>query len=210
MADDRRHAGNLKLIGGLLCLDYANTVDWRTADHPYDWFVGYADLAAWSRHVGILDEQTNRALLKKAEQNPTDASSVLKQAVELREAIFQIFHALACKRSPKASDVAALNRFLADSLSRMEIALKEAGFAWKWSGAKHSLEQMLWPVARSAAEFLTSGDLERIRICAGEGCGWLFIDTSKNRRRRWCAMESCGNREKARRHYKKRRSEHTE
>jgi predicted RNA-binding Zn ribbon-like protein len=207
MADDQRHAGNLKRVGGLLCLDYANTVDWRTGDQPYDWFVRYDDLVAWSRHAGILDEQTDRALLKKAAQTPTVASSVLEEAVELREAVFQIFFALASGRSPKTSDIAALNRFLTDSFSRIEIVLKKAEFVWKWSGAKHALEQMLWPVARSAADFLTSGDLGRIRICAGEGCGWLFIDTSKNRRRRWCAMEDCGNREKARRYYQKRRTE---
>jgi predicted RNA-binding Zn ribbon-like protein len=61
---------------------------------------------------------------------------------------------------------------------------------------------MLWPILRSAAEVLTSEKRTRLGQCADDrGCGWLFLDTSKNRSRRWCDMEDCGNRAKARRHY---------
>jgi predicted RNA-binding Zn ribbon-like protein len=64
---------------------------------------------------------------------------------------------------------------------------------------------MLWPVVRDAADLLTSKELNRVGRCADERCGWLFVDTSRNRSRRWCSMESCGNRAKARRHYRKSR-----
>ncbi|MCL4370559.1 MAG: CGNR zinc finger domain-containing protein [Chloroflexi bacterium] len=60
---------------------------------------------------------------------------------------------------------------------------------------------MLWPVARSAGELLTSSELGRVRKCAGYPCGRLFLDTSRNQSRRWCDMKSCGNLAKARRHY---------
>jgi predicted RNA-binding Zn ribbon-like protein len=63
--------------------------------------------------------------------------------------------------------------------------------------------RILWTVARSAAELLTSDHLGAVRVCAGSGCGWLFLDLSRNRSRRWCAMSDCGNREKARRHYQR-------
>lgn len=62
---------------------------------------------------------------------------------------------------------------------------------------------MLWPVARSAAELLTSPDAQRVRECALRSCSWLFVDRSRNRRRRWCDMKTCGNRAKARRHYRR-------
>jgi predicted RNA-binding Zn ribbon-like protein len=58
---------------------------------------------------------------------------------------------------------------------------------------------MLWHIADSAAEFLTTGDLTRLRECSGEDCGWLFEDTSKNRSRQWCDMRDCGNLAKVRR-----------
>jgi predicted RNA-binding Zn ribbon-like protein len=53
---------------------------------------------------------------------------------------------------------------------------------------------MFWLLARSAAELLTSEQLSRVRVCASETCGWLFIDTSKNRTRRWCSMSDCDDR----------------
>jgi len=55
-------------------------------------------------------------------------------------------------------------------------------------------------VAHSALDLLRSPMHGRIRECAGAGCGWLFVDTSKAARRRWCSMESCGNRAKVQRH----------
>ena len=74
----------------------------------------------------------------------------------------------------------------------------------------NNLERVVWPVARSAADLLTSDLLSRVRRCEDDrGCGYLFIDTSRNRSRRWCSMESCGNRAKARRHYA-RQKDHTD
>ena len=55
------------------------------------------------------------------------------------------------------------------------------------------------PIVLAAAELLTSPQRLKIRACAAEDCGWLFLDTSRSGRRRWCTMESCGNRAKARR-----------
>ena len=64
-----------------------------------------------------------------------------------------------------------------------------------------ALERPLWPVLWAAAELLTSADRDRVRACASDPCRWLFLDLSRNRSRRWCSMEDCGNRAKARRHY---------
>jgi predicted RNA-binding Zn ribbon-like protein len=64
---------------------------------------------------------------------------------------------------------------------------------------------MLWPVVVSAAELLTSPDVERVRQCAREGCQWMFLDLSKNGSRRWCSMTLCGSRAKSRRFYHRRR-----
>lgn len=62
------------------------------------------------------------------------------------------------------------------------------------------LDQVLWPMLRAATELATSPALERVRSCPGEDCGWLFLDTSKAGRRRWCSMAICGNRLKTKRH----------
>jgi predicted RNA-binding Zn ribbon-like protein len=74
-------------------------------------------------------------------------------------------------------------------------------FVWEWITPESHLTSILWPIARDAAELLTAGPLELVRECAAETCGWLFLDTTKNHRRRWCDMKTCGNRNKARRYY---------
>jgi predicted RNA-binding Zn ribbon-like protein len=74
-------------------------------------------------------------------------------------------------------------------------------FSWEWIVPDNHLDSVLWAVARSAAELLTSDDLGRVRVCASETCAWLFLDKTKNHRRRWCDMRTCGNRDKARRYY---------
>lgn len=44
-------------------------------------------------------------------------------------------------------------------------------------------------------------ELARVKLCPGHDCGWLFLDETKNARRKWCLMEVCGNRAKSSRHY---------
>jgi predicted RNA-binding Zn ribbon-like protein len=125
----------------------------------------------------------------------------------LREVIYRTFSALAAQRQPTLSDLAALNRALRDALPRLELRPSAGGFEWTWASARDDLDWMLWPIIRSAAELLTSEDLDRVRECAREGCDWLFVDTSKNRSRRWCSMNLCGSRVKARRYYRRRKGQ---
>jgi predicted RNA-binding Zn ribbon-like protein len=206
LADGERHAENPKLVGGRLCLDFANTVDWRTREQPEEWITSYADLVAWSQHAGIVTEPEAHHLRDLAAHRPADGSAVLAQAITLREAIYRIFATLADGRPPEGADVTVLNEALAKALSRLRILPTADGFAWRWAIGEDALDRMLWPVARSAAELLTEGELTRVRTCPGEGCGWLFYDSSKNRSRRWCSMDDCGNRAKARRHYRRQRA----
>jgi predicted RNA-binding Zn ribbon-like protein len=88
-------------------------------------------------------------------------------------------------------------------LSHLRLGSRGGELFWTWAAADDALEAPLWPILRSAAEILTSEDRQQVRECAGTACTWLFLDRSRNRSRRWCSMESCGNREKARRHYRR-------
>ena len=90
-------------------------------------------------------------------------------------------------------------------MSKMRLVPRGGGYGFVFGGTAAVLDAVLWHVARSAAELLTSGDLGRVRGCASEECGWVFLDTTRNRSRRWCDMKECGNREKARRFYQRSR-----
>jgi predicted RNA-binding Zn ribbon-like protein len=194
------------LTGGLLCLDFANTVDDRTDIHPQELLISYEDFVSWSQQAQVLTEQEAQQLLEKATQRPSEATRVLKRAVEVREAIFRIFKAVAEDESPEDEDLARLSATVAEAQKHARIVPNTNGFHWDWNGKRSDLDCMLWPVVRSAADFLTSDDLDTVRVCASDSCNWLFIDTSKNHSRRWCNMKSCGNREKARRFYTRKKS----
>ena len=194
------------LTGGLLCLDFANTVDDRPEIHPQELLTSFKDLVSWSQQAQVLTEQEARQLLEKAEQRHSNATRVLKRAVEVREAIFRIFKAVAEDESPEDEDLVTLSAMVAEAQKHAQIVPGTDAFRWEWTGTPDELDSMLWPVVRSAADFLTSDELETVRVCASDSCDWLFIDTSKNHSRRWCNMKSCGNREKARRFYTRKKS----
>ncbi len=200
---DKRDAGSLPLLGGQLCLDFANTVDWHLSDRPGDLLSSCADLVAWSRHAGVLSEAQARRLLKESRKSPAVAAAVFKQAIALRELIYRIFSRIAQGDMPTEADVDELNSALSDSLSLMRLVPTPDSFEWGWAENEGCLERPLWYIVQSAATLLTIGKLDRVRQCNDDHCGWLFLDVSKNRSRRWCSMEDCGNRAKARRHYRR-------
>ncbi|MBE3562050.1 MAG: ABATE domain-containing protein [Ktedonobacteraceae bacterium] len=185
--------------GGQLCLDFVNTVDDR-ATSPLDRLATYGDLVAWGQQAQILLEATAHRLLELAGASPHEASAVLHQVREVREAIFRIFVAVTQEREPPGEDMQRINAQLAQAMEHARIIQDGQQFRWAWAGMGEALESVLWPVVRATADLLTSDNLPLVRICAADDCRWLFLDTSKNHSRRWCSMSSCGNRAKARRH----------
>ncbi len=199
-------AGSLQLVGGALSVDFVNTVGNRKGESANEHLSDYTDLVAWSRNAGILSSRAAQRLLEEAASREKEAARAYRRALALREGLYRIFFASAAGLKPQPADLAALNVILAEAMSHARLAPAEQGYAWDWSDKENGLEMMLYPIARSAADMLTSGHLARLRECQDDECGWLFVDTSKNHSRRWCSMEDCGNRAKARRHYRRARS----
>lgn len=177
-------------VGGALCLDFANTVDWRESDHPLELLAEPASLAAWARSVGRGDPSVDEADLACARA--------------LRDAVWTAFRAAVRGEPVPAQAVAILNRNLDLAPEHQRLAVSDGGVVWA-SRSVRGVDALLGQVARSAAEILTDPDRQgRVRMCAGDGCGWLFLDASRGARRRWCSMETCGNRAKGRAHYRRR------
>jgi predicted RNA-binding Zn ribbon-like protein len=205
MGKKKRSASNLELVGGALCLNFTNTVSTRSKVPYREYLPTYNELVTWRRHVNILTDDEAQTLLHNATRHPELAADVLERAITLREAIFGIFAPIAGDQEPTQNDLAVLNTSLHETLARLEIRSAANGFEWTWVPDPDALDRMLWPVIRSAADLLTSENHTRVRRCAGEECDWLFVDTSKNRSRRWCMMGVCGSRVKARRYYQRKR-----
>jgi predicted RNA-binding Zn ribbon-like protein len=188
-------------LGAVLCLDFVNSIDRMVGKAPVETLTAYADLCLWSEQSGSLPRARVRRLARVAGER--EGKAVLARAVALREALFRAFLALTEDRAPAAADLALDNAEVARALARLRVEPHGAGFAWEWSDDPDALDAPLWPVARSAAELLVSADRARVRRCASATCLWLFLDTTKNGRRRWCEMAVCGNRAKVRAHRKR-------
>jgi predicted RNA-binding Zn ribbon-like protein len=201
--------GTLNKPGDPLCVRFINTLDWRNDPAlRAETLSAYPDLVAWARSAGLLDAGEARDLLSLAASHPNKARQALEDALTFRESLYRVFSAVAARRAPPPADLAALNRAWAESAAHAAlVAQGQNHYAWTWRKPQDALTRVLWPIAWAAAELLTSGPLDRLRECERGGCGWLFLDATRNRSRRWCAMRVCGNRSKVERYYRRHRKE---
>jgi predicted RNA-binding Zn ribbon-like protein len=146
----------------------------NTIEPSRDHLAAPGDLAAWARRAGIPG----------AADEPT-----LTRARALRRAIYEVFRPLADGADPDAAALAALQAFHADAVAGARL-LPHLALAWDGD--------VLAPIAVAAVDLLRFGPVDRVKTCAG--CPWLFLDTSRNRSRRWCSMDDCGARSKMRRY----------
>lgn len=175
-----------RFSGGALALDVANSVVLRfDARGRIDRFAVPEQLAAFPAAASELSLERERF----GTLGP--ASSVgCERLIALREAIDAHFR----HRTLHGADDGAL-------LARLLSRLAEVFAAYPSSPDDRCPVDLA--TARSALGLIASEDTERLKICPN--CEWLFIDRSKNRSRTWCDMAVCGNRAKARLHYRKRK-----
>jgi predicted RNA-binding Zn ribbon-like protein len=195
---------SFRFVGGALCLDFTNTVGNHLSPDPGEKLRCFEDLVDWCRQAAVLSESDAKDILRQGEQERTDASGVLELARDLREAMYRIFGHLDVP--PADADLRLLNRVLKDTPLMLQIEKGQETLTTSRQIANTRLISLLGPIAWSAAELLTSDKLQDVKQCDGETCGWLFIDTTKNHRRRWCAMDDCGARAKARAYYRRKKA----
>jgi predicted RNA-binding Zn ribbon-like protein len=195
---------SVQLWGGVACLDFANTLDGRATAQPEELLRTYVDLVAWSEHSGLIDSATSARLRGR------NTDVVLRTALNLREAIFQVFTAIGRGEPPPVLALDEVRRRYAEAAT-VACLVSDGGGLFEWHFDGDDPDRAWWPIAVDAVRLLTTGPLDRVKTCAAEaGCIGLFLDTSKNRSRRWCTMQGCGIEAKVQRQAKRRRAIRTE
>lgn len=195
---------NLDLKSGHPSLEFTNTVSNHASEQPGETLFNYGDVLAWAKRVGLLQLEQADRLAQKAARQPVQAARILAKSLELREAIYRIFVAKTQSKLPWKEDLTVLNSTLSYLTQGAQLAPQADRFEWQWDFDENALEVPLWLIALSAVDLMTSDYYQRMGQCADEdGCGWLFVDTSKNHSRRWCDIKDCGNRAKQRRYQKR-------
>lgn len=196
----RRRAPRFELTGGAVCLDFINTLDDRYSNEPKELLKSYTDLARFAEDSGILSERQVDRLSEKSMQSRESAEEALTAAIRLREAMHEVFWALIWKKPVAAGALYVVNQYAQEAARHLNVVATGKAFEWRFEESE-DFDAVWWPIARSAVELLASDQLQFVRACASKTCEWLFLDESKNHRRRWCDMTKCGNRAKVRRFY---------
>jgi predicted RNA-binding Zn ribbon-like protein len=198
MNGEARTLEALDRVGGHPALDFVNTVhSWTGSEPAEEYLHDYEEVLRWHRLVGLLGPQGTRAL----QAGSARAKSAALQAVlGFRGSLHALFHAVAVREPLPQASLDHLNEVIRSTVSwrRLVASGNEISCGWDFTGAPP--EAVIGPVAWQAVELLEHGEIDRIKECPlAEGCGWLFLDSSKNRSRTWCSMRTCGNSAKVKR-----------
>jgi predicted RNA-binding Zn ribbon-like protein len=188
------------LIGGDAALDFINTVTGRDQS-PRDWLDSYTRLLEWAALVQLLPEKILRALARKAQSEPAAAASALARAKELRETLFALVTGIVSGSAPPKRTLALLREHWIAGINAHELHFDDGHVVAKIRSDAADVDLIAEMVAYRMVEHVLPLPKDRLRICHGHNCSWLFIDSSKAGRRRWCDMAVCGNAAKSRRFY---------
>lgn len=189
--------GRLRMLAGDPALDFANTLHWRGGSEV-DFLPDYQSLAEWSVPAGLLSEDEKRILAGMAPINPDGADAAHSAAIALRCAwrdTLSVRTGGPMLARPMGAD-GALEALLASALADPRLLISANARA-----GEHPAHVLFLPVARVALAIaslkLIPGD-RKLGRCEGDPCGGFFLNTSRSKPRRWCSMDSCGNRAKVR------------
>jgi predicted RNA-binding Zn ribbon-like protein len=195
---------NFLFLADHLCLDFVDT-DFRRSGEHHDQLKTFDDLHEWLKRAGLL--ATSEAIVLGKRCHGRTAETVLKGAWALRKAIRQAAQAVADRETIPAGAIRTLNTLLSQRTGYFQIERRSSQFERRFVSPMVEPLMILAPIADSAADLLCNGDLTLVRRCADAGCDLLFYDTTKNHRRRWCSMSSCGNRAKVAAHRARQKSD---
>jgi predicted RNA-binding Zn ribbon-like protein len=192
-------------VGNDLALDLVNTVAWRRDPaRRIDRLDDVPALLAWARFVDLVDDGTAARLERSAVRRPAEAEAALGRVADLRELLHAVVLPVAQGGQPDAADAGALHTWLVGALARADV---ETVMPLTWRTGLDSLDGVADRLGVHAWQLLQRDAAGRLRACRDDSCGWLFLDRSRNGSRVWCSSADCGNRSRARRHYRRHRDD---
>jgi predicted RNA-binding Zn ribbon-like protein len=188
-----------ELLGGHPALDFLNTIHDYTREPRRDYLPSFDEALRWGVAAGVL------SLAESRRAAALDDGTELGRLTELRSMLERISSELVSGRSPASPDLDALAAAFAEAASAARLHRAHAGTLERTITTEDAGAAVLrLRVVDAAMELLTSASLGRMKRCAG--CGWFFVDETRNGSRRWCSMATCGASAKSRRYYRKTRA----
>jgi predicted RNA-binding Zn ribbon-like protein len=190
------------VYGGRLSLSLVNSLWWRRSEEPIEQLHEYADVLMTVARSGWLKPEVRAAIEVQARKRPTQARRQLTAVLDLRGVLHTTFATVAAGGQPAPDLLGLIQQAAAPGLAELRLS-PAAGSGYQLGWTRPTLELPLQQLAVSAMLLLSSAELDRVKQCPGSTCGWVFLDESRNRSRRWCDSRECGNRERVRAHYER-------
>lgn len=182
-------APHLPLLGGRLSIDFVNSA-------PPNSVLSWDRLIQFLDSTDIVSTERGVQLLSLPQIDPQGAEALLMKARRLIIALRKVFTAMLRKQRMAGEWVEPINEILRITEGHDELVGQDGIWKIEFVAREGGLDWLLAAVARSGAEITAEGTQARLRLCANPHCGLFFYDDSRTRRRRWCSMAVCGNRNK--------------
>jgi len=194
-----RSIANLPLDGGVLCLDFVNTVQTRKKAVFHEYLPNYASFLQWCTKVNIIAAKELKAFEEIVDRSPAKAITAYHHIMIARDVLYLFFSAKADNKFIEAEILDQFNTLLAEAFHHLGFENSKHGVKETWFNPENELVAPLWMIMKSAYDILTAPESKYIKECSA--CGWLFLDKSRTHSRRWCNPLECGSVDKATRYY---------
>jgi predicted RNA-binding Zn ribbon-like protein len=185
-------------VGERLWLDFVNC---EHGARRFDSLRDFETMVRWLEAAAVLDAERGGGIRRRAQQQPAGAAAALVDARRVRGALRSLAERGPLSERVRSEGLAEINRVLGRSAGTRRVDLRADGtFIRSFVPVGDAFAGLVIPIVESAADALILGELPRVRRCADPRCQRVFFDNTKNGRRRWCDMATCGNRAKAARH----------
>lgn len=182
-----------------LFAEFANTLSYERGE-PSDALPDIDALLEWLCAHELLSERGSVSELSRLRRDPGEAERRMERFRHLRTVLHAVSNAVAHGQRPTRGQLRDLNHILRHGLHYHQLHLDDDGARYDFAQVGDRLDQARATIASSLAHFLADDAPDRLRICANEGCRFIFVDRSPTGRRRWCNMRTCGNQAKVARH----------
>ena len=191
------------IIADNLSLDFLNTQIVEDGK-PKDLLNNFEDFADWAEAVKLLEPIQTEEFIRDAD-GLSETRKFFTDLKEFRRILREMVEAIIKSKTIKPSTVKMINGILSQGYGYHELVKTESGFEKRFRTNFAKPQQLLIPIAESAADLISYGNSKNLKKCEGQTCILYFYDITKNHGRRWCSMNACGNRAKAAAFYKRSR-----
>ncbi|MEX1035804.1 MAG: CGNR zinc finger domain-containing protein [Sneathiella sp.] len=181
-------------LGGRLAIDFVNS--YKRIGREKEGISNFDDLLTFMKSHHLLHEEEASDLHMFLFQNPARCQDVVDSLVELRSTFRAVLTELSQGWPANPEFYADINARLANFKSYLKVEPADGGMELKTIIDENGPEKLMFPIVRDIADFLASDHMEKTRSCANDDCDLYFVNQSRNGRRRWCSMSTCGNRAK--------------